>query len=106
MVYQRLFGCSWSVLHSEAMWMSVALATSENHINVWSMLSPGSMMISGSVLPPKTMSGSIVLLQLEYVLLFMAHVTNNSHSGAHGMYYNLNPCWYLPALLLQRGMLI
>lgn len=48
-------------------------------------------MTSGSVLPPRAMAGSMVLLQLGPVLMSMTHVTIKGHADVHGLCCNLNP---------------
>lgn len=49
------------------------------HWSEWPALPPKAMVISGPVLPPRTTSGSVVILQLGSALMSMAHVTTEVH---------------------------
>lgn len=50
-----------------------------------------------------TMSWSVVLLQLESVLMSVAHVTTEGYVNVHGLCCNLNPCWCSWAMLLLES---
>ena len=46
------------------------------------MLPPGAIVTSGSKLLLRTMSGSAILLQAEYVLMFVAYIATKDHMDA------------------------
>lgn len=49
------------------------------------------MIVFWSLLPPRAMSGFVVLLQLGSVLTFMAPVTIEGHLDVHGLCCHLKP---------------
>lgn len=68
-----------------------ALLVSEGHTTVgpfqsrWSVLTPGTMVISRPRPLSKTMSGSVVFPQSGSVLMSVAHVATKDHMDAWGL---------------------
>jgi hypothetical protein len=62
------------------------------------------LVMSGTWLPPRSMSGSVVLLQLESVSIPVAQVTTKGHLDVDGPGCHLRPCGCLRAV--PRDILI
>lgn len=62
------------------------------------------MVMFGSMLPPRVMSGSMVLLQSGYVLMFVACVVTEGYVDVCALCFRLNLCCYLWAVLLLSAM--
>lgn len=72
----------------------------------WPALPLEAIVMPVSVLPLRAMSGSVVLLQPESVLMTMAHATTKGHVGVRGLLCSLWPCWCSRALLQSEAMLM
>lgn len=59
------------------------------------MLLPEAMVQSQPMLPPRAMSGSVILKQQGSVLMSIAHFTIRDHADVSGLSCYLKPCYCL-----------
>lgn len=69
--------------------MAWSHAAARGHVDVYGL---NCHLMSGSELPPRTMSVSEALLQLGSVLVSIAHVTTEGHVDVHGLCCHLKLC--------------
>lgn len=71
-----------------------------------SMLPSEAMLMSRSMLLPRAMSGIVVLMQLGFMLVSVAHVTTYGHADINGLCLCLKPCRFPWAVLAHRAILM
>lgn len=64
------------------------------------------MMMLVSMLPPKTLSGSMVLLKPESLWMSMFSVTTKGYADIHGLCCRMKPSWWQLVVLLPGFILV
>lgn len=64
------------------------------------------MMMLVSMLPPMTLSGSMVLLKPESLLMSMFSVTSKGYADIHGLCCRMKPSWWQLVVLLPGFILM
>lgn len=79
-------GCPWSDLQPEAITIyTMGCAVARGHLDEWPTLTPGVMVLSGSVLLSKTMTGSEAQMQPRSVLMSVGHAISKGQADLCGL---------------------